>query len=72
MYFGLNAVLWGVGLVLDQTSIVIGAFIWSFMNYLSVTLWEEKQMYGKFGDEYIEYKKRVSGFIPIKLNRSGK
>jgi len=70
MYFGLNAAFWGVGLVLDKTSIVIGAFIWSSMNYLSVTLWEEKQMYGKFGDEYLEYKKRVSRFIPIKLNRS--
>jgi len=68
MYFGLNAALWGIGLVLGESSILITAFIWSFLNYLSVTLWEEKQMLGKFGDEYLEYKERVPRFIPIKLN----
>ncbi len=69
MYFGLNAVLWGVGLSLGKLSILIAAFIWSMLNFLSVTLWEEKQMLGKFGDEYIDYKKRVPRFIPIKFRR---
>jgi protein-S-isoprenylcysteine O-methyltransferase Ste14 len=68
MYFGLNAAFWGVGLVLDSTTIVLGALIWSFLNYLSVTIWEEKQMFHKFGEEYLRYKKRVPKFIPNKIN----
>lgn len=72
MYFGLNAVLWGVGLTLGMLSVLIAAFIWSSLNFLSVTLWEEKQMYSKFGEEYIEYKKRVPRFIPLKFNRTNR
>lgn len=68
MYFGLNAAFWGAGLLLDRTSIVLGALIWSFLNYVSVTLWEEKQMFRKFGEEYLEYKKKVPRFLPIKIN----
>ena len=72
MYFGLNAAFWGLGLVSGNTSILCGAFIWSSFNYLSVTLWEEKQMYGKFGDEYLKYKKRVPRFLPVILKRQSK
>ena len=69
MYFGVNAAFWGIGLILDNLAVLLAAFIWSVLNYLSVTLWEEKQMYDKFGDEYIEYKKRAPRFIPIKFKR---
>ena len=69
MYFGLNAAFWGTGLLLDSVKVLIGAFIWSVLNYLSVTLWEEKQMSGKFGEKYLEYKKRVPRFIPIKWRK---
>lgn len=69
MYFGLNASFWGVGLALGRPSILLGAFMWSSLNYLSVTMWEEKQMMGKFGDTYLDYKRRVPRFIPIKMNR---
>ena len=72
MYFGVNSSFWGIGLILDNLSVLLAAFIWSVLNYLSVTLWEEKQMYGKFGEEYIEYKKRVPRFIPIKSKRRKK
>ncbi len=67
MYFGLNAAFWGTGLLIDKLAVLIAALIWSILNYLSVVLWEEKQMYGKFGEEYIGYKKRVPRFVP-KLN----
>ncbi len=72
MYFGLNAAFWGIGFMLGKPSIILGAFIWSLLNYLSVTLWEEKQMLGKFGDEYLKYKNNVPRFIPLKLNRKEK
>jgi protein-S-isoprenylcysteine O-methyltransferase Ste14 len=70
MYFGLNAAFWGTGFLFDDLSVLIGAFIWSVLNYLSVTLWEEKQMYHKFGEDYMEYKKAVPRFIPMKFRKN--
>ena len=67
MYFGLSTAIWGTGILLDNLTILLVALIWSCLNFLSVTLWEEKQILGKFGDEYLEYKKRVPRFIPIKF-----
>lgn len=69
MYFGLNAAFWGIGLLLDKTSVIFGAFIWSLLNYLNVILFEEKEIFKKFGEEYTEYKKRVPRFIPFKFKR---
>ena len=68
MYFGLSTAIFGTGFLLDDLTILLTALIWSCLNYLSVTLWEEKQIFGKFGEEYLEYKKRVPRFIPIKWN----
>jgi protein-S-isoprenylcysteine O-methyltransferase Ste14 len=53
MYFGLNSALWGTGLMIDLLPILITAFIWSSLNFLTVKIWEEKQMFGKFGSEYL-------------------
>jgi protein-S-isoprenylcysteine O-methyltransferase Ste14 len=71
MYFGVNAVFLGSGIFLDKT-VITGALIWSALNYLSVILWEEKQMLSKFGNEYIEYKKKVPRFIPVRIKRKNK
>ena len=67
MYFGVNAAFCGTGLLLDNLSVIIAALVWSLLNYLSVILWEEKQMNSKFGEEYLEYKERVPRFIPLML-----
>ena len=64
MYFGLNSAFWGTAILLDSLVVLIGAFIWSLLNVISVMLWEEKQMTGKFGQAYLEYKKQVPRFIP--------
>ncbi|MBN1533772.1 MAG: isoprenylcysteine carboxylmethyltransferase family protein [Spirochaetes bacterium] len=69
MYFGLNAAFWGAGCILDDLSVLIAACIWSLLNFLSVTLWEERQMLGKFGEEYLEYTKRVPRFIPLRFKK---
>jgi protein-S-isoprenylcysteine O-methyltransferase Ste14 len=70
MYFGLNSALWGTGLIMDLLPILIAAFVWSSLNFLTVTIWEEKQMLGKFGNEYLQYKKEVPRFLPVKLKKS--
>ncbi len=69
MYFGVNAAFWGTGFLFNDVSVLIGASIWTLLNYLSVILWEEKQMYRKFGEEYTTYKKNVPRFIPLKWIR---
>jgi protein-S-isoprenylcysteine O-methyltransferase Ste14 len=69
MYFGLNSALWGTALAIDLLPILIAAFIWSSINVLTVTLWEEKQIYGKFGDEYLKYKKKVPRFLPLRFRK---
>jgi len=69
MYFGLNSALWGTALTIDLLPILIAAFIWSTLNFLTVTIWEEKQMLRKFGDEYLEYKKEVPRFLPLRFRK---
>jgi protein-S-isoprenylcysteine O-methyltransferase Ste14 len=69
MYFRVNSVFWGIGFLLDSVHLLLGESIWSIFNFLIVTLWEEKQMKGKFGDEYLEYKEQVPRFINIRLKR---
>jgi len=65
MYFGVCSTLWGVGILLHLSYILIAALIWSILNYLEVVLWEEKELEVKFGGEYLEYKRRVPRFIPF-------
>jgi protein-S-isoprenylcysteine O-methyltransferase Ste14 len=72
MYFGLNSALWGTGLMIDLLPILIAAFLWSSLNFLTVTIWEEKQMLGKFRNEYLQYKKEVPRFLPVKWKKRSK
>ncbi len=69
MYFGGNAMFWGTALVLDNLVLLLAACIWLFGNYLVIVLWEEKQLIRKFGEEYIEYKRRVPRFFPFNLRK---
>ncbi|MFH1561894.1 MAG: isoprenylcysteine carboxylmethyltransferase family protein [Nitrospirota bacterium] len=64
MYFGVCSVFWGVGILLCLSYILIAALIWSIFNYLWVVIGEEKGIESKFGEEYLEYKRRVPRFIP--------
>lgn len=44
-------------------------FICSVVYFSIGAEFEEKRMISSFGDEYIEYKKKVPGIIPIRFNR---
>jgi len=69
MYFGGNAMFWGTAIVLDNLVLLLAACIWLFGNYLVIVLWEEKKLMKKFGEEYIEYKRRVPRFFPVNLRK---
>jgi len=64
MYFGVCSILWGVGILQGLSYVLIAALIWSAFNYFWVVIGEEKGVEAKFGEEYLEYKRRVSRFIP--------
>ncbi len=64
MYFGVCSVFWGVGILLCLSYILMAALIWSAFNYFWVVFGEEKQVESKFGEEYLDYKRRVPRFIP--------
>ncbi|MDO9399516.1 MAG: isoprenylcysteine carboxylmethyltransferase family protein [bacterium] len=68
MYFGVCSIFWGIGILLSLSYILIGALIWTIFNYLWVVIGEEKEIESKFGKEYLEYKKQVPRFIPLKIN----
>lgn len=65
MLLGLFLVLLGLGILFGSISLIfIFTPIFILINVLYVKAIEEKEMELKFGEEYLEYKKRVPMFIP--------
>jgi protein-S-isoprenylcysteine O-methyltransferase Ste14 len=65
MLTGVFAVLFGIGFLLHSVSMV---FIWTpvfvIFNILELKLVEEPELERRFGESYIEYKRRIPMFIP--------
>ncbi len=65
MLLGLFLFLLGLGILFGSLSLIfIFTPFFILINVLYVKAIEEKEMQKKFGDEYLEYKKRVPMFIP--------
>ena len=65
MLLGLFLLLLGLGILFGSLSLIfIFTPILILLNVLYVKAIEEKEMEKKFGEEYLEYKKRVPMFIP--------
>lgn len=65
MILGWFIMLFGVGLLLNSMSLLfIFAPLFVLLNILYLKLVEEKEMEKKFGQQYLEYKKRVPMFFP--------
>jgi len=65
MLLGLFLLLLGLGILFGSLSLIfIFTPVFIVLNVLYVKAIEEKEMEKKFGEEYLEYKKRVSMFIP--------
>lgn len=65
-YTGLFIALFGEGVVHWPTLFSVGLFPIIVFVYYRLARKEEQKTIEKFGDEYIEYKKHVPMFIPVK------
>ena len=65
MLTGVFAFLFGIGFMLHSVSMV---FIWTpvfiILNILELKLVEEPELERRFGESYIEYRRRVPMFVP--------
>ena len=65
MLIGVFAFLFGIGFLLHSVSMV---FVWTpefvIFNVLELKLIEEPELERRFGESYIEYRRRVPMFIP--------
>jgi len=65
MILGLFLLMFGLGVLFGSLSLIlIFTPLFILLNVLYVKAVEEKEMEKKFGEEYLEYKKRVPMFIP--------
>jgi protein-S-isoprenylcysteine O-methyltransferase Ste14 len=65
-YTGLFIALFGEGVVHWPTLFSVGLFPVIIFAYYGLARKEEQKTIEKFGDEYLEYKKHVPMFIPVK------
>jgi protein-S-isoprenylcysteine O-methyltransferase Ste14 len=63
LYAGISCTIIGTGLLLLLTGIVILGCAWLIMCYIQ-SLREEKELTGRFGREYEDYRKTTPRFIP--------
>jgi len=63
MYAGISCTIIGTGLLLLLTGMVILGCAWLTLCYIQ-SLREEKELTGRFGREYEEYRKTTPGLIP--------
>ena len=65
MLIGVFAFLFGIGFLLHSVSMV---FVWTpvfvIFNVLELKLVEEPELERRFGESYIEYRRRVPMFVP--------
>ena len=63
MYVGMTLILIGIGLVLDDLWLVIGAALFLVVVHDTAVLPEEAYLDEKFGDDYRAYKKKVRRYL---------
>jgi protein-S-isoprenylcysteine O-methyltransferase Ste14 len=65
MLLGLFIFMLGLGILFSSLSLIfIFTPLFIVLNVLYLKAVEEKELEKKFGEEYLEYKKRVPMFIP--------
>ncbi len=69
MVFGAFSLYASIVIILNSISGLIVLILLFFLMILFLKQSEEKRLIRDFGDEYIEYKKKVSMIFPLKLNK---
>ena len=66
MFFGYMLIWFGLGFLFNSLSLTIIATPTLILALIAlIKLWEEKNLEKRFGEPYIQYKKRVSFLIPL-------
>lgn len=60
LYSGLFLVLWGHA----QTEFALATAVWGSIYLLIGAMYEERRLAARYGDAYVEYRRRVPAFIP--------
>lgn len=70
MLTGIFMQLFGIGIFLYSLSLTfVFTPIFIILNILELKRVEEPELTKRFGEEYVEYKKRVPMFFPFRINR---
>lgn len=65
MLTGVFVFLWGLGVGLNSVSLVLlFTPLFVLVNYWELTRIEEPELVVRFGDEYVEYRRRTPMFFP--------
>ena len=72
MVFGMNALYIAFSLFLNSVSALLFCLLFLFAIILYIKKFEEKRLLKDFGDEYLEYKKRVSMILPLPFKKDTK
>ena len=72
MVFGMNSTYISFSIFLNSLSALLFCLIFLSAIILYIKKFEEKRLLKDFGDEYLEYKKRVSMIIPIPFKNNAK
>ncbi|MFH1825221.1 MAG: isoprenylcysteine carboxylmethyltransferase family protein [Candidatus Firestonebacteria bacterium] len=63
MYSGISFTIFGIGFLLNKTGVVLAGILWLLMTFIQCKR-EEKELNGRFGEEYMNYKNSSHMFIP--------
>lgn len=67
MYSGISFTMIGIGLIINETGVILAGVIWLVICFIQCKR-EEKDLEARFKEKYVDYKSRTSMFIPnIKL-----
>ncbi len=66
MVFGVNSIYFGIAFFANSLLSLLFCISFLFVIVLYIKFTEEKRLLNDFGDEYLDYKKRVSMIIPFK------
>lgn len=73
MMFGYLLILIGLGFLFNSLFLTLGATsIFTAVLVAVIKLWEEKNLEKRFGESYVEYKKKVSFLIPMPPKKTEK
>jgi len=70
MYVGGWLALVGLGLIERSIAMIVFSFLWLSLAHAFVVNYEERTLAARFGDEFLDYCRRVPRWLPVTRKRS--